>query len=114
MMDQAELIAQDNQDPLDFLKAKEIADTLMQHYPGHLWAVNVTQGLANVLNLKLSGKWGFRIKLPAIYSASELKRQVILAGGELLERYRQRRGVVNEDALLCEPTDFAGNLTPEL
>ena len=85
----------------DLVLSKDMAEALHAAYPGHLWAVQVQskQGMADVRNLMLSGNWGFRIKLPAIYSASDFKKQVLRGGGEILERYRLRRGAADPDAI---------------
>ena len=55
--------------------ARDMADILHNAYPKHIWAVNVDRagGVAHVRNLALSGQWGFVIKLPDVYSASEMK-----------------------------------------
>ena len=47
----------------DLIMAKDMADTLNTHYPGHLWAVNVDgkQGMADIRNLALSGDWGHEL-----------------------------------------------------
>lgn len=91
--------------------AREMADTLHTAYPGHLWAVNVDRanGVAHVRNLALSGKWGFVLRLPEMYSASEMGAQVKRAGGEILERYRMRRGAMDWDKYDELKTDVAGN-----
>lgn len=94
----------------DLILAKQMAETLHKHYPGHLWAVTCEgkQGIATVRNLALSGNWGFIIKLRDHYSASTFEREVMRAGGELLERFRQRAGRASQDAIAALPTDFAG------
>lgn len=97
----------------DEVMAKGMAEVLHRHYPGYLWGVNIGGGVVNVLNLSLSGKWGFTIKLPGQYSASDFDRQVMRAGGELLERYRLARGRFDNDRHAELKTDFAGNLTHE-
>jgi hypothetical protein len=96
--------------------AKQIAETLHQHYPGHAWAVNVDEhnGIATIKNMMLSGHYGFVLHLPDVCSATQLARQAVMAGGELLERYRQRRGAINVPAILAEPVNSAGNLIPDL
>lgn len=96
----------------DLVMAKTMADTLHTAYPGHLWAVTCDgkQGMADVRNMALSGNWGFRLKLRDIYSASEFKKDVLRAGGELLERYKLARGRFREDQYSDIPTDFAGRL----
>ena len=73
----------------DLVMAKQMAETLHSHYPGHAWAVTCdgATGIATVRNLALSGNWGFTLKLTTTYSASEFRRRIVMAGGELLERY---------------------------
>jgi len=89
-----------------------MAELLYKHYPDHLWAVTVEsdQGIATVRNLRLSGNWGFILKLRDVVSHKELKRRVLLAGGELLERYKLSRGKFNVDEYLSLPTNFTGNI----
>ncbi len=95
----------------DILMAKTMAEALHQAYPGHLWAVSCDgkTGMADVRNMALSGNWGFRLKLNQIYSASEFKKNVLRAGGEILERYRLARGKANQDEYSDLKTDFAGH-----
>lgn len=90
--------------------AREMADILHTTYPGHVWAVNVDRsgGVAHVRNLALSGQWGFVLRLPDIYSASEMRREVVRAGGEILERYRLKRGQMDWERYDELKTDVAG------
>jgi hypothetical protein len=78
---------------LDMMLAKRMAEVLHTHYPDHLWAVTCegAQGIASVRNLRLSGNWGFVLKIKDFQDDPALK-PVIRAGGELLERYRISRG----------------------
>jgi hypothetical protein len=102
--------------------AKQMADALHRTYPGHLWAVDVNEraGMANIRNLYLSGNWGFRLKVAqtAHFSASDFERRVILAGGELLERYRVSRARMSPgrlvDAIDQLPVNFAGQHKADL
>jgi hypothetical protein len=71
---------------LDMQKAQEVGDTLARHYKGHLWAVSVQGGVLVVKNLAISTFYGFIIKHADSFSATDLARQAVLAGGELLER----------------------------
>ncbi len=100
----------------DMLLAKRMAETLTTHYPGHIWAVNVdsrpTVGIATVMNMRLSGKWGFVLHLKDLYTDPDLK-SVMRAGGELLERYRLKVGRFNPDQYDALPTDHAGNFVAE-
>ena len=86
---------------LDYDLAKIMAEALHKAYPGHLWAVTCEgdKGIATVRNLMLAGNWGFVLHLNKIYSISDWEKTVIRAGGEMLERFRQRRGTANQDAL---------------
>jgi hypothetical protein len=94
----------------DMILAKEIADALNSHYPGHLWAVNVDgpNGVANIRDLLLSGQMGYVLKLVNIFSASDFRRDVVRAGGEILERYRMTRGRLDEGQYAGLKTNFAG------
>lgn len=69
--------------------AKQCADHLHQHYPGHLWAVNVNSvgGTVNIFNLALSSIYGYLLRMTTVEHDAQLKC-VMRAGGELLERAR--------------------------
>lgn len=94
---------------VDFVTAKQAADTLHKHYPGHLWAVTCDAGVLSVRNLYLSGNWGFIIRLGPVYSASELDKLVMEAGGEILERYNVSRGMARQDQIRSLP-ERAGHI----
>ena len=100
----------------DVLMSKEMAEALHLAYPGHLWAVTCdgTIGFADVRNMLLSGNWGFRIKLDEIYSGSQFRKKVIMAGGELLERYRLSRGSFKQDEYSNLETNRAGLFKADL
>jgi hypothetical protein len=93
--------------------AKQMADTLHKNYPGHLWAVSVNakQGMADIRNMALAGNWGYRLKLVDHFTASDWDKQVMRAGGEILERYKIARAKANTEQLAWLPTDFAGRHT---
>ena len=97
---------------LDFNVAKDMAETLHAAYPNHLWAVTCEgdKGIATVRNLALSGNWGFVMKLSEMVTASDWKKMVIRAGGELLERYKLRRGSADQAAIADLKTNFAGHV----
>lgn len=99
----------------DYVMSMEMANALHQHYPGHLWAVTCdgTTGIASVRNLALSGQWGFVLKLDTLSTASEWKKKVIMAGGELLERFKLRRGKLDINEYGDLSTDFAGQFTAD-
>ena len=100
-----------HQDALDMALAKDYADALNTAYPGHLWAISVqgAQGIATIHNLMLSGKYGYLLHLNKRYSASEARKAVVMAGGEILERFKVSRGRMDEGKMNAMPVDFAGN-----
>ncbi len=100
----------------DFVTAKMVGDDLNRHYPGHLWAINCQwqQGVLTIQNLNFPAKYGYQIRLVDSYSASELLRRAKLAAGEILERYRMRRGRFDLDVWENLPTlhgDIIGDVT---
>jgi hypothetical protein len=80
-------------DSKDHMLAKNISEKLEEKYPGWLWAVHVMDGLVNVKSMRLSGNWGFVLHTDKIDNDYKM---VVMAGGEILERFRQRRGEFNE------------------
>lgn len=98
----------------ELMLAKNAAEALHKAYPGHLWAVSVNGSVLQVRNLYLSGHWGFVLHIPQFFSASDWDKKVLRAGGEVLERYKQRRGLVDEAGIHTLATDYAGRHRPEL
>lgn len=92
----------------DLIFAKEMAEVLHAHYPGHLWAVSVEGGMADIRNLMLSSQYGYRLRLPDVYSMSSFRHKVIHAGGEILERFKVLRGRADFEAMAGLPVDIAG------
>lgn len=75
-------------------KAKEVAQILGTKYPNFPWAVGWAPGMTLVVkNMAIAdGRYGFTIDACKSFSASDLSRQAMLAGGELLERCGIKRG----------------------
>jgi len=82
-------------DLYDMKIAKACSDLLTQHYPGHMWAVNVnsspTAGVVNIYNLAISSLYGYVLHLTTVQNDPTL-RCVLRAGGEILERGNMIRG----------------------
>lgn len=99
-------------DALDFSMSKMIGEKLNEKYPGHLWAVRVRgeQGVATIHNFMLSAEYGYLLKLDQSYSASDLLARAVRGAGEILERFKQMRGRVNDDAIAAMPTDIKGRV----
>jgi len=76
--------------------AKDAADALNRHYPGHLWAVNVNAdekgGVMTIKNFSVSFKYGYTLHLAKL---DPTMKRVIKAGGEILERANLARGKSN-------------------
>jgi hypothetical protein len=102
----------------DEVVAKEVADLLLLHYPGYLWAVSIdsraTVGMLDIRNLSLSGKWGFRFPLKDYLDGMDTRRKIMRAGGELLERYRMPRARFSPSDYSHIPTDRLGNFKADL
>lgn len=77
----------------DMTIAKDIAETLFEKYPGYLWAISVKSGVAVIKCLNVSSLYGFILKYDDIKGdAGYRKKEVIRAGGEILERAQMSRG----------------------
>lgn len=96
---------------IDLDVSRQCAETLLTHYPGYMWAVNVENetGMVQVRNMSLSGTWGFNLHMINVINDPSLKK-VINAGGEILERYNLARSAANEDKINDISMDFAGRL----
>jgi hypothetical protein len=87
------IIQAHTEEDVDMGIAKDIAETLMKHYPGHLWAVYVKGGVAIIKALNISSLWGYVLKLRDItHDVGSRNKDVMRAGGEILERAHQLRG----------------------
>tara|TARA_R100000750_G_scaffold58977_1_gene47075 strand:- start:127 stop:492 length:366 start_codon:yes stop_codon:yes gene_type:complete len=91
----------------DHVLAKNVAETLEKKYPGWFWAVNVMDGVVTVKSLRLSGNWGFVIHADKIDNDYKI---VVMAGGEILERFRQQRGKFNNTLYNDLDMDVKGKL----
>lgn len=99
---------------MEIALAKRAGDYLCAKYPGFAWMVTVTGGVLAVRNVSLSGTWGFIVKHVDSFSATDLDKQLMRAGGEILERYRITRtaltGEQAADRVMAVTPNFAGNL----
>lgn len=73
--------------------ATNALQALDQHYPGWGWHVMVRGGVMMIRIPHVSQKWGMNTRLREFdHDATTLKKRVIFAAGEFLERARQKRG----------------------
>lgn len=96
-------------DPREIQIAMSVKAELDNAYPGYPWhvSVDIPGGMCDV-RLEFNGKYGFRMHLQAAASASEFSKNVIWAGGELLERNMLPRGRANQDVIESLPTGIDG------
>ena len=83
--------------------AHSIMEVLTAAYPGHPWAVRVDGGICFIryLDVELKGTWGMALKMGAMqHDWAVLKRDVIRAAGEWLERSGLGRGASNGDEIV--------------
>ena len=79
-------------------EAEGIVEVLTLAYPGHPWAVRVYDGGFFIRHLAFPTNWGMNYRGSAsTYSASAMKRQVIIMAGEWLERAGLARGRYDAD-----------------
>lgn len=91
----------DANESLDLQKAQEVAHTLEREYPNHPWLVSFQGRVLIVRHLAISdlvridlGRdgFGFVLKHWDASTASELARNAMLAGGQMLEAFGLPRG----------------------
>jgi hypothetical protein len=93
-MNEIETVEITSDDELDMeVKAKEVTQTLTQHYPNHVWMVGWAPGRTLIVrNMLFNAKYGYTIDGTKELSAKELSHAAVCAGGELLERMGMTRG----------------------
>lgn len=99
------------------LISKDVADVLDKTYPGWLWAVSIDPrgGVFNIRSLRLSGEWGYILKLDWIQHDPKVRRRLVLAAAaEVLERFGMRVGPYDYAMWAAGPRDLAGNPRPIL
>jgi hypothetical protein len=88
--------AEMRQASMDMAVEKRILETLHKHYPDYPWGVKVRKGRASIKNMATSGEEGYAINFDTHdFSASNLDAAIVRAGGEVLERFGLRRGVMD-------------------
>lgn len=91
----------ETEEACDMTMAKDIAETLHEHYPGHLWAVNVRGGIAIIRNLRISPTYGMVLHYNNIKNDANVRKiGVIRSGGEFLERAGLKRGGYDGSSVL--------------
>lgn len=87
---------------VDFTMAGNIARALSEAYPGHPWHVDVRDGVLIIKHMRLTNKWGMVRRLDNVqHDFKRLKHEVVMAGGELLERSGLARGEDSGDRVMA-------------
>lgn len=105
----SEIISADHETMQMIERAKVVAEELTKHYPNHLWAVGWAPGMTLIVRLLgiFNGEFGYLIHTTKSYSASDLAKRAVMAGGELLERCGVKRGAWNGEDLTLKYTGRA-------
>jgi len=87
---------------------KGLLTTLESAYPGYSWAVRVRGGMIGVQARALSGCYGYEMR-----HAGYTDQKLILAAGEILERYNMRRGTIDADEYANAKRNYAGAMVAD-
>jgi hypothetical protein len=64
-------------------------------YPGHAWFVVIRGGIIHIKDMDLHPDWGMALHYTQVTNdAADMKKQVLRAAGEFLERARKKNGKV--------------------
>ena len=93
----------------------DIADRLEHHYPGWMWAVQPFEfgGIIKIFSLRLSGEYGFTMKVADIQDDPN-RKLAMEAGGEILERFNMPRVPYRRELTRYRLRDLSGNLVPDI
>ncbi len=95
---------------------KRCGAALEAKYPGWMWLLNPDEeaGVMYFYSLRLSGEWGYTVKIADLQKRKQPEKLAIMAGGEILERYNIRRGKYDRELLQGKITDLRGNYIPDI
>jgi len=94
---------------------KDCADLLEKHYSGWLWTINPDEfaGMIYIYSLRLSGEFGYKMKISDVQNDPQ-RKLAVEAGGEILERYGMKRGAYKREYLKGKIQDLRGNYIPDM
>jgi len=97
----------------DQLLATDISRKLDQHYPGHLWAVNVDSigGVVTIKNFAVSFTHGYLVKIKEVQD-DPTRKACIMGAGEILERAHMRVGKARPGEKARKIDDIAAKYQP--
>jgi len=97
----------ENHNNLDQMAANRALEVLLKHYPGYDWYISVEGGVIKIRNMNLSNTHGFVQRMDEV-SPTDFDEKVMLAGGEILERFGMPTGKFKLDVFAELPRDFRG------
>lgn len=117
----SELIVASDEDFSSLASAQELADTfgqvLAKTYPGYRWRIephpHPTKPFVDIQLEAGHAMFGATVKTWEFYSASSLKAEIILRGGELLECFHLNRRGFDEAEFVSRKKNFAGIVLPD-
>jgi hypothetical protein len=84
-------VEHDRDDPL----AMRMLQDLCAAYPGHAWFVVIRGGIIHIKDMDLHPDWGMALHYTQVTNdAADMKKQVLRAAGEFLERAHIIKGKV--------------------
>lgn len=93
----------------DSLKAeltiRNCLQVLHTKYPGHPWLCTIIDGLIIIRHPLLTGNQCYAIQP---FDLDNDYKAIMRAGGEILERFNQKRGRLDENHILNLPRDIKG------
>ena len=101
----------DADDAMDTVLAKHVADILQAHYPNHLWAITADResGVLTIRNFLLHPNMGMVLPFRTLSTdAGPFVKQIVMAGGEFLERFGLSRDALSIDQIMNVKTDIRG------
>lgn len=81
-------------------KAAEVAGILCEAYPGYHWHVRIAKGVIIIKEMTLSSQYGMCRHYDRVtFDAKVLKREMVMAAGEYLERANLYRGARRQEEI---------------
>lgn len=90
-------------DVADIKVCNDVNDILTRYYPGHFWMVGCNHKAGTVhielpyqTRIQTRFPYGYLLHITSLSNPDVMKKKVMIAGGEMLERYGLPRGAAND------------------
>ena len=103
----------EEQTALDNAACKRAISVLYDNYPGHEWQVDLSSGVMNIRNANLSTNYGWVQRMDEV-TPRNFDKKVMMAGGEILERFGMPSGKMNIEIYQELPKNLRGELEKDL